>query len=78
MFFYHYTPAVPFLVMILAYWLDRLWGLKVKKLPVGKMLLAFTVVASSINFVLFYPNWTGIPVPKINFEPIYFALKSWK
>lgn len=78
MFFYHYTPAVPLLAIILAYWLIRINEYKVKNLPLGKLIVATVVIICSLNFVLFYPNWTGTAVPEKIFKPLYFALKSWK
>ncbi len=78
MFFYHYTPAVPLLAIILAYWLNQISGYKVKGIALGKILVTFALVACSLNFVLFYPNWTGLTVPEKIFKPLYFALKSWK
>jgi len=32
----------------------------------------------AVNFLLFYPNWTGIQVPKSVAEKIYFFIPSWK
>lgn len=78
MFFYHYTPAVPLLSIILAYWLIKMLDLKIGKINLGKHLMAIVLLLCSLNFVVFYPNWTAIPVPKDWASKIYFALKSWK
>lgn len=78
MFFYHYTPAVPLLAITLAYWLNRISNYKLKKIPLGKILIAVVLIACGLNFALFYPNWTGISVPEKIFKPLYFAIKSWK
>lgn len=78
MFFYHYTPAVPLLSIILAYWLIKLVDLKYKKIKIGQLLLIFVLTLCSANFLVFYPNWTAIMVPKDWANKIYFALKSWK
>jgi dolichyl-phosphate-mannose-protein mannosyltransferase len=73
MFFYHYTPAVPLLATLLAYWL-----LKADKFEYGKYLLWIVVAAITITFFLFYPNWTGITVPKAFADIFYFGIKTWK
>lgn len=78
MFFYHYTPAVPLLSIILAYWLIRINDVKIKKYPVGKIILGLVLIICGLNFIIFYPNWTAIVLPKELIEPIYFAIKSWK
>jgi len=74
MFFYHYTPAVPLLAILLAYWMMRVWRTyKHGLLYVGLVLLAAWVV-----FLLFFPNWTGIPVNTKFANSVYFSIKSWK
>lgn len=73
MFFYHYTPAVPLLSIILAYWLIQLCRLKN-----GKILAGICTVLIFCTFVLFYPNWTGMPVAKSFADAVYFAIPSWK
>ncbi|NCN03668.1 MAG: phospholipid carrier-dependent glycosyltransferase [Candidatus Pacebacteria bacterium] len=78
MFFYHYTPAVPLLSIILAYWLNRLANLKIKKFSLGKIIVTTVIILCGVNFIVFYPNWTAIPVDKNWANPIYFAIKSWK
>ncbi len=75
MFFYHYTPAVPFLCILLAYWLMKL----VERKNVNGQYLALAALAIIfLTFLVFYPNWTGIPVPKWVAENIYFLLPSWR
>lgn len=73
MFFYHYTPAVPLLAAILSYWL-----LKALKYEHTKHFLVTVVVAVAVTFALFYPNWTGIPVPKAFADFLYFSIQTWK
>lgn len=73
MFFYHYLPAVPFLIINLAYWLRQL--LKQKKTAY----LAYLVLAGIFfNFVLWYPHWTLIPVPTELKDKLYFFFDFWK
>lgn len=71
MFFYHYAPAVPLLAIILTVWL--------KKLARHNVIIPSMVVASiAACFGIWYPHWTGLPVPKEWADRIYFALKSWR
>jgi len=81
MFFYHYTPAVPLLAIILSYWLVKLQNLgndpyfgksKIRTLTVSILLLLF------LTFCLFYPNWTGIEVPMSFAQKVYYILPSWR
>jgi len=73
MFFYHYTPAVPLLSILLAYWLSKLSIWKS-----GKVLSITFVALIFLTFVIFYPDWTGISVPKQFAEKVYFAMPSWR
>lgn len=74
MFFYHYTPAVPLLCIILASLLVRGWDLG------GKLnfFVIAVVLAIAINFGLFIPNWTGRIVTQDFAQQIYFPIKSWR
>ncbi len=83
MFFYHYTPAVPLLAINLAYWLVKLQNIQEGfvfgkyTLTFGRALLYLFLFALVITFVIFYPNWTGIPMPIDFVEKVYFFLPSW-
>lgn len=78
MFFYHYTPAVPLLSIILAYWLIKINNVKIKKYSLGKIILSLVLILCGLNFIIFYPNWTAIILPKKLIEPIYFVISSWR
>ncbi|HYD35374.1 MAG TPA: phospholipid carrier-dependent glycosyltransferase [Vitreimonas sp.] len=76
MFFYHYTPAVPLMCILLSYWLVKLarsWDDQR-----SAWLSTLVVLAIALNFVVWYPNWTGIPVSTDWANQVYFALPSWK
>lgn len=77
MFFYHYTPAVPLVVIILAFWLQQLWR---DKTPYHGSQVAAGVAIGLIAaaFIVWYPLWTGIPVPQSWADHVYFAVKAWK
>jgi dolichyl-phosphate-mannose-protein mannosyltransferase len=82
MFFYHYTPAVPFLCIILAYWLLELNQFTIEtknyRIYIGRVLIALFLFIILGTFILFYPNWIGIPVTPAFADKVYFAIKSWK
>lgn len=88
MFFYHYTPAVPLLSINLAYWLIKIADSKSKKItlyPGGNRQLSYTQLFSLLAFgsillafIIWYPHWTAIPMPKWWVENVYFFLKSWQ
>lgn len=71
MFFYHYTPAVPLLAILIVFWL--------RKLVRYHWLIPGVVVSSvAICFVLWYPHWTALPVSKEWADRVYFAIQSWR
>lgn len=82
MFFYHYTPAVPLLCILMAYWLMRISTWKVqlsgRELAVGKILSATFVSMVAVCFLLWYPHWTALSVPKVWADTVYFMFPSWK
>ncbi len=84
MFFYHYTPAVPLLCMILGYWLVKAQNctaciyLGKIQLRLSRVLLWSCLIGIALTFVIFYPNWAGLPVPQSFANSIYFLLPIWK
>ncbi len=78
MFFYHYTPAIPLLCINLAYWLHQLFTISAKQDRLLAQALAWiTLIIITITFIIFYPHWTGLVVPKSVINRVYFALESW-
>jgi dolichyl-phosphate-mannose--protein O-mannosyl transferase len=72
MFYYHYTPAIPFLSIGIAGLVTEWWQKKEWRwLALGLVGLIFVV------FVYFYPHWTGIELPTAWVDH-YYWLKSWK
>lgn len=71
MFYYHYTPAVPLLCIILAYWLKRASSASVAGVGLIISIVFFT-------FVIWYPHWTGVVLPLSWVNTVYFALPNWK
>lgn len=76
LFYYHYTPAVPLAAILLAYWLQNIYGRGRK--PLLKALL-FVMLASLVwVFWLFYPRWVGLPVSSEFSQAVYGLLPSWR
>lgn len=71
MFFYHYTPAIPFLCLIIAL---QLWTLRTRAgwlIPVVLSVLFF-------SFLILFPNLTALRVPSDPWYSVFFALESWR
>jgi dolichyl-phosphate-mannose--protein O-mannosyl transferase len=71
MFYYHYTPAIPPLTIFIAKFLTD-----IKKTQRKSIILSFVIITSLV-FILFYPHWTGIPMPKI-YQSLVYWIPSWK
>lgn len=75
MFFYHYTPAVPLLCSALAYWLYQMMK---SHNSTTKMLGQLAVLSCIVVFIIWFPQWTALPVPTWFANTIYYAITSWK
>ncbi len=80
MFFYHYTPAVPLLSILMAYWFIKIWSIKVKGDEIGwnKILVLVLILLIGTTFIIWYPHWTAIPMSKSFVNNVYFLIPSWK
>jgi dolichyl-phosphate-mannose-protein mannosyltransferase len=81
MFFYHYTPAVPFLCIFFAWFLHSLWQYPYKTAQTQKVLrssIVGMIALIALTAVLWFPHWTGIPMPTWFKNTVYFAVPSWK
>jgi len=72
MFFYHYTPAIPLLAILIAYWLRILWHHHLD------WLVYLSLGLMAVCFGVWYPHWTEISVSPIFANYVYFALTSWR
>lgn len=68
LFYYHYTPAVPFLAICTGYVLTR---------HTSKKIIALILTLGIAAFIIWYPHWTGIPVPEM-LRDLYFIVPRWK
>jgi Gpi18-like mannosyltransferase len=80
MFLHHYLPAIPFLCFLLAYFLDKIYDLRLKiyewKIS-GKLLITAYLLLITTSFIFFFPIYTGISVPK-ELVKYFFWLPTWK
>lgn len=74
MFFYHYTPAVPLMAALLAYWLVSFW--KQSKIQTAAVVLCVSAIV--VCFAVWYPHWIGMPVSTSFAESVYFVFDRWK
>lgn len=74
MFMYHYAPALPFLVLIIAYVFNRAFHSKL-----GQILVLTFCVLTIITFALFFPHWTAGPVsPESWLWKLYYLIPTWR
>lgn len=72
-FIYHFLPSLPFVILIIAYFLDLLWT----KSQYGKAFVVVYLIAAFGMFVYFYPILAAIPVSNDSLGR-FFWLKSWR
>ncbi len=71
MFFYHYLPALPFMFLLLAWVLGRMWESGNRLLVIGYLSLVLLV------FIFYYPHWSAFPVPQ-SIDKFYYWFSSWR
>jgi dolichyl-phosphate-mannose-protein mannosyltransferase len=72
-FLYHFLPSLPFVLLIIAYFLDLLWT----KSRYGKAFVIVYLIAAFGMFVYFYPILAAVPVSNDSLGR-FFWLKSWR
>ena len=72
-FIYHFLPSLPFVILIIAYFLDLLWI----KSRYGRAFVIVYLVCAIGMFIYFYPILAAIPVPNDSLGR-FFWLKSWR
>lgn len=77
MFIYHYLPAIPFLIILLSYFLLNLVD-KIADKEKRKALFFNLLFWPFFFFLLFYPQWTALPVPESFASAVYFLLSNWR
>jgi len=77
MFFYHFLPALPYLVLIIT-WPVYLFILSLKSQQQRQLLLFHFLFWPILVAISFYPHWTALPVPQRASNYLYFFLPSWR
>jgi dolichyl-phosphate-mannose--protein O-mannosyl transferase len=77
MFFYHYLLAIPFLLILLSYFVINYFN-QIKNKQKKRALMFNLLFWPFFFFIIFYPHWTALPVPKTFIEAVYFFLPSWR
>ncbi len=72
-FIYHYLPSLPFVYLMIAYYLDLLW----QRGRIGKFLAASYLVVAAAVFIFFLPIALGWPLEDKSL-PYRFWLESWR
>jgi dolichyl-phosphate-mannose--protein O-mannosyl transferase len=72
-FIYHFLPSLPFVILIISYFLDLLWT----KSRYGKALVAVYLIVAFGMFVYFYPMLTAVPVSNGSLGR-FFWIESWR
>jgi dolichyl-phosphate-mannose--protein O-mannosyl transferase len=75
MLFYHYLPAIPFLCIMLAAWLE---SLRASQKTGARHLHKIVLSLALLWFVLFFPHNTGIHLKQDFMDSLYYALPSWR
>lgn len=73
-FIYHYFPCVPFLVLMIAHFVHRMYQ---KNKVIKPYFIAFTVL-SVLLFIMFYPAISGFPVDGDYVREFLRWLPSWQ
>lgn len=73
-FLYHYLPAFIFIIIISAYFLDRLWNINTK---LGKILVILYLLVAAGVFFYFYPITAAVNMESHKHGQ-YMWLESWR
>lgn len=77
MFIYHYLPAIPFLIALLAYFLVNFFR-KTKEISKKRAWLFNLLFWPFLFFIIFYPHWTALRVPSDFAKAVYFFVPNWR
>jgi dolichyl-phosphate-mannose--protein O-mannosyl transferase len=75
MLFYHYLPAIPFLCIMLAAWLENL---RDSQKTSARRLYMIVLSSALLWFILFFPHNTGMYLKQGFMDALYYALPSWR
>lgn len=77
MFFYHFLPALPYLILIIV-WPLYIFSLTIKSKQERQVLIFHFLFWPILLALVFYPHWTALPVPEQAAHYLYFLLPSWR
>jgi dolichyl-phosphate-mannose--protein O-mannosyl transferase len=72
-FLYHFLPALLFVIIIIAYFLDSIWN----KSKYGKFIVVMYIMTAIGVFIYFYPIIAAVPISPDSVDR-YFWLQSWR
>ncbi|MER3445504.1 MAG: hypothetical protein C4291_01105 [Candidatus Dadabacteria bacterium] len=72
-FIYHFLPSLPFVILIIAYFLNLIWA----RARYGRVFVVVYLVAALGMFVYFYPIIAAVPISNDSLGR-FFWLKSWR
>ncbi|MBU1033994.1 phospholipid carrier-dependent glycosyltransferase [Patescibacteria group bacterium] len=77
MFIYHYLPAIPFLIILLSYFLLNFFE-KIQDKAKKRAIIFNVLFWPLFFFIIFYPHWTALEVPKNFANAVYFLVPNWR
>jgi len=77
LFFYHFLPALPYLILLIA-WPVYLFSLTLKSKEQKRVLIFHFLFWPVLAMAIFYPHWTALAVPEQAAHYLYFLLPSWR
>jgi len=77
MFFYHFLPALPYLILIFT-WPAYLFSLTIKSKHQSQALIFHFLFWPILIAIVFYPHWTALAVPEVASNYLYFLFPSWR
>lgn len=77
MFFYHFLPALPYLILLFT-WPVYLFTLTIKSKEISQAFIFNFLFWPLLIAIVFYPHWTALPVPETASKYLYFLLPSWR
>jgi dolichyl-phosphate-mannose--protein O-mannosyl transferase len=77
MFFYHFLPALPYLILLIT-WPVYLFILTIKDKGLKQAFIFNFLFWPILLALVFYPHWTALPVPELAANLLYFLLPSWR
>ena len=72
-FLYHFLPALLFILLISAYFLDSIWN----KSKYGKLIVVMYIMIAIGIFIYFYPIVSGAPISPGSIDG-YYWIQSWR